>query len=360
MKIRIVISGIGNRALPKNPKQSNWHGWIEQIHRSKEFQLVGAHDVAEEARNRLAGHGYLKPDQIFANFEQMLDKIDCEAVLISNPAEIHFSTLKVALKRGLHALVEKPFITNFQDGRIIIAEMEGKDLIVGVVQNWRGKRVAEEIYRAIPDRLGRVGHVFFRYIRNRENPNYPPYIFKEPYPLLYAMGIHHLDLLRYVLKDEFISVWGQSFKPPWSMYESETGHHLFLKTKRGITVMYSGTFSSQNNVIPQESMIIEGENGSLINDSDWLEPPLYFCEKGKKEKIDLTAGTLDTTVSDQYNYSDEMILKNFYFSILGQQKIFCSAEDSLNTIATLEGCKQACESREEVSLERFFPDCKTN
>ena len=29
-KIKIVITGIGNRALPKNNK-NYWHGWVKQI-----------------------------------------------------------------------------------------------------------------------------------------------------------------------------------------------------------------------------------------------------------------------------------------------------------------------------------------
>jgi predicted dehydrogenase len=352
--IKIVLSGIGNRAVPKNPATSSWLGWVELISRSPRFQLVAAQDPDEVAIERLVSRGYLTADQTFRDLGQMLRTVGSDAILICNPAEHHASAIKQAAAHNLHMLIEKPLCHNLTDAREVMNLLAGKDLTVAVVQNWRCKDVGQLLRKTIQDgRLGRIGHIFFRYVRDRENPAYPPYIFAEKFPLLYAMGIHHLDLFRYILKDEYVSAAGQSFKPPWSLYQSDTGLHLFLHTRNKVAVMYSGTISSKNCLIPQESLIVEGELGTLMNESQWLEPPLWFFPKGSKEKIDLTQDIEDPSVVGQYNRADHVLLENFYQAITDTEVPICTVEDAYQSIAALEACRLSCETGEVAFLDRM-------
>lgn len=349
--IRIAISGIGNRALPKKPEKSNWLGWVELIKKSENFQLVAAHDVSEDSIKRIIDRGYLNPQQTYQDLDLMLEEVTCDAILISNPAEYHSVTIRKSLAHNLHILVEKPFVNNLVEGKELVNLIEKKGIVVAVVQNWRCKDVGRILHEAIQTGMaGKIGHIFFRYVRDRENPNYPPYIFKEKYPLLYAMGIHHLDLFRYILKEEYVSARGQSFKPSWSLYNSDTGLNLFLKTKGGITVLYSGTISSRNSGIPQESLMIEGEKGTLVNESQWLEPPLWFYPQGKKERVNLSQEIKETSIVEQYNKSDIYILKNFYRAIVHKEKAICSADDGLKSVSILEACRLACETEKKINL----------
>jgi predicted dehydrogenase len=348
-RIRIVLSGIGNRALPKNPDNSNWLGWVEQIIRSECFQLVAAHDISEVSLKRIIDGGYLKNSQTYKDLDLMLSEVSCDAILISNPAEYHGITMRKALDHDLDVLVEKPFVTDLAEGKELVELIEKKGKVAAVVQNWRSKGVGRLLRETIQGgMLGEVGHIFFRYIRDRENPNYPPYIFEEKYPLLYAMGIHHLDLFRYILKEEYSSVSGHSFKPPWSLYKSDTGLILFLKTKSGISIMYSGTISSRNKGIPQESLVIEGEKGTLVNESQWLEPPLWFYPRGRKEGINLTKEINEISIAEQYNISDSSILKNFYQAIMHHEEPICTAKDGLQSVAVLEASRLACETGKNI------------
>ena len=56
MKIKIVVTGIGNRSLPNQPESSNWDGWVEQIHKSNHFELVAVHDTSEISLITLDGN----------------------------------------------------------------------------------------------------------------------------------------------------------------------------------------------------------------------------------------------------------------------------------------------------------------
>lgn len=354
-KINIVLSGIGNRALPKKPENSNWLGWVELIKRSKNFDLVAAQDVSKDSIKRIVDRGYLCTTQTYRDIDLMLKEVRCDAILISNPAEYHADTIAKAIDYGIHILVEKPFVNDLTTGRRLVELIEKKGNIGAVIQNWRSKDVGRLLRETIQSGLiGRVGYIMFRYIRNRENPNYPPYLFKELYPLLYAMGIHHLDLFKYILRDEYESVSGCSFKPPWSLYESDTGLSLFLKTRNGVSIMYSGSISSMNNVLPQESLVIEGEKGTLFNESQWLEPPLWFFPKGSMEKINLTKEIKNTSTADQYNISDEYILGNFYRAITNKEEPLCAAREGLLSIVVLEASRLACETGKVIYLDHII------
>lgn len=52
-----------------------------------------------------------------------------------------------------------------------------------------------------------------------------------------------------------------------------------------------------------------GENGSFVNDSEWLEPPLWFYPKNGGGRIDLTKDIVTRGVDQQYDRSDVFILK---------------------------------------------------
>ena len=349
--IRIAICGAGNRTLPKKPETSNWFGWMDLIHRHPAFELVGVQDVADEALARAVERGYITQEKTFKSPETMLDAIQTAALLVTTPAEFHSANLLLGVERCLHLMVEKPFVADIAAGEEVVRKIEATGKVSLVVQNWRYKDVGRRIRDFIASgALGPVGHIIFRYVRNRENPNYPAYIFEEDFPLLYAMGIHHFDLFRYILGDEVVSITGQSFRPPWSMYRSVTGHNLFMETKNGVAISYTGTISSQNGALPQESLVIEGANGTLVNNTDWMEPPLLFYEKGKKEPVDLTCDVRNRSVRAQYDTADIYLLENFRAAIQEGMPSTCPAADSLKSLKLLEAARQACQTGVKIQI----------
>jgi predicted dehydrogenase len=353
--IRIAITGAGNRSLPKRPEGSHWLGWAELIRTSPGFELAGVQDIDPVALARFVERGLVPPERTFADLGAMLDRCPCDALLVTTPGAAHEAAVSLALERGLHVLVEKPLATSLEQGAALARRARERGLVAAVVQNWRSKSVGLALRKAIgggspSDLLGEVGHILFRYVRNRENPAYPAYIFQEPYPLLYAMGIHHFDLFRFILADmagtgdEPATVEGRNFKPPWSLYDSWTGHSILIRTVGGRTISYTGTISSRNGAIPQESLVVEGERGTLTCDSDWLEPPLLFHPTGQKTPVDLTAEVSARSSREQYDLSDANILANFRDAVRGAAAPLCSAEDGLRSVALVEAARLACET----------------
>ena len=115
------------------------------------------------------------------------------------------------LEAGAHVLVEKPFVTDPQEARELVELAEAGDRLLGVVQNWRTRSAGQALKQALDERrAGAVSHIVFRYLRDREQPHLPDYLFDEPDPILWAMGVHHLDLFRYILGEEIVRVEGRA------------------------------------------------------------------------------------------------------------------------------------------------------
>mgnify|MGYP000353738660 CR=1 FL=1 len=69
-KISIAVSGIGNRALPKDKSKAFWSGWVDQIKKSNKYNLVAAHDISNKPLKRLVESKLLNSHQVYNNFNK--------------------------------------------------------------------------------------------------------------------------------------------------------------------------------------------------------------------------------------------------------------------------------------------------
>ena len=235
--------------------------------------------------------GHVDSGRCFTDLESMLATVSADALLACPIIAAHGWAVRTGLEAGLHVLVEKPFVTELEEARELAELSEATGRLLGVVQNWRTRSAGQALKRALDEqRIGAVSHVVFRYLRDREQPHLPDYLFDEPDPILWAMGVHHLDLFRYVLGEEIVRVEGRATRPSWSRYRVPSINDLWLETESGLGISYVASFSSRNAHIPQESLQVEGELGTIYNDSDYFEPPLWLSLRGAQgDPIDLTA-----------------------------------------------------------------------
>lgn len=348
MKKKIGLIGLGNRPLPKNFKNSNWDGWVRNIIKSKKFDLICASDSDNDQLNRIKQFKNLNHINTYLSSKEMLKKNKVDAIIICSPAKYHLDDIILCLNHNIKILVEKPCVRNMNEAKKILKTK--KSHLINVVQNWRYKDNSVIIKKTIKNgKIGNVGQIFFRYLRNREKINYSKYIYEEKYPTLYAMGSHHIDLFRYILNDEIKSVEAISFKPKWSKYKFDSSQIILLKTKSGINISYNTTFSSKNENLPQESFIIEGEDGYIYNDSDWFEPPVYLF---KKKRFNLTKNIIKKkwSIKSQNNIADRRILDNFSKFVFNKKHDNTTFSDSIKSIELIEAIIKSIKLRKKINL----------
>lgn len=75
--------------------------------------------------------------QVYVSADELISDPTLNLVIITAPNDVHFSLAKAALEAGKHVILEKPFVTNVQDGETLIALAHAKGLNLSVYQNRR-------------------------------------------------------------------------------------------------------------------------------------------------------------------------------------------------------------------------------
>src|SRR5439155_6391537 len=125
---------------------------------------------------------------------------------------------------------------------------------------------------------------------------------------------------------------GPTANAPWSRYSTPSTLQLWMETTGGIPISYVATFSSHNAHLPLESLQVEGELGTLHNESAYSEPPLLLSRRGAEELVDLTADVGERDQQSQYRVGDVALLENFGDAVAGRAEPIAPGYENLGTL----------------------------
>lgn len=348
--LRVAVCGSGNRSRT---------AWQRLANAREDLELVGVHDVSPDSLTKAVELGLVSSDRTYGDLEAMLSATTPDLLIACPVIAAHTLTVEAGIRHGCHVLVEKPFTDSLADAIRLVDQAEERGVALGVVQNWRAKSMGDRLHAAVRDGLvGDVSHIFFRYLRDREHPHLPDYLFVEEDPLLYAMSIHHVDLFRYVLGQEIVRVTAHSARPAWSRYRTQSILQAWLETEGGVVISYTGTFSSRNGHLPQESLQVEGELGTLSNESAYGEPPLLFSRRGDAEPTDLTAEIEIRDSEGQNDIADRRILENFVAAIQSDSPLLSSGRENLGTLAVIEAVAVSWREQRAVNPQELIAEAR--
>lgn len=89
-------------------------------------KFVSVSDTSSFMLKNIKKHLILKT---FSNYKEMIDTMDLDFIIISNPTEYHSECVKYSIEKGLHTFVEKPFTLNSHQGKVILELLENKNLV---------------------------------------------------------------------------------------------------------------------------------------------------------------------------------------------------------------------------------------
>ncbi|NSW91290.1 MAG: Gfo/Idh/MocA family oxidoreductase [Firmicutes bacterium] len=108
-KIKLGIIGCGDIATKK---------FINAIEQNNNVELISVCDVVKEKAERL--YKQKKARSFYMDYNEMLEKEDMDAVIISTPHSYHAGPAIGAAKAGKHILLEKPMAVNIEEVDAII------------------------------------------------------------------------------------------------------------------------------------------------------------------------------------------------------------------------------------------------
>ncbi len=177
-----------------------------------QIEIAGFFDLVKDRAKEMAGkYG----GRVYEAYENMISDEKVDAVIVCTSNATHAEVTIKSLKAGKHVLCEKPMATTVDDGILMSKTSKECGKLLMIAQNQRMDAAhikAKEIIKS-----GIVGKVVsFRTEFSHSGPENwgvdktkGTWFFNKSMAILGAMGdlgVHKIDLMRWMLEDEFASV----------------------------------------------------------------------------------------------------------------------------------------------------------
>ena len=335
MAIPIGVVGLGRRGRQ----------WVHAVRSTSTYELVACVDVSAETLREAAIALRIPPHQRYERLEDALDGARPQAVIVATSGDRHVEPCRAALERGLGVLVEKPFALSLGEARRLAAAAERAKAPLVVGQNYRYTRMPRAVRRLLADGvLGRVGMVACQTYRGPMDKNTASLSF--PNCVLWEIGVHHIDALRYMLGQEIVMVMTETFTLPWSPPSPGASVQILFAFEGGTRASYSATYDSRGHEFFEQGnqflLRVVGERGTLHVWQRWI----VLCESGKYPRL-VRRGPRP--------HSEEVVLLGQLERALATgEEPECSGRDNLKTMAVLEACVRSVAEKRWVSPQELF------
>jgi len=339
MAVRVTVAGVGQRGCE----------WVRTVRSESGYELAACVDINEDVLQRSAAALGVPPAQCFRSLAEALGKIDCDAVIVATAADRHAEACELALARGRAVLVEKPFTTNLGEAISLVRLAEQKGLPLVVAQNYRYMRSFRAVRRLVADgALGRVGIVICQYYR-------VPHaivasLARLPHSVLWGVGVHHLDALRYVLGQRVTGVAADSFTLPWGRLPPGASLRAMLSLADGARVFYSATYESSGHEFFERGqefyLRLVGERATLHVFHRWL----VLCARGRWPRL-VRRGPRE--VSEEH-----ILLRQLERALTAGSTPDANGRDNLQTMAVVEACVRSATEGRWINPQELFDEAE--
>jgi len=163
-------------------------------------------DRAEEAGAKFgAGKVYTDAAEMLAN--EPLDFVD----VVTTPPS-HRPLVELVAQHGRHVICQKPLAPSMEDAKAMVEACQSAGVTFMVHENFRWQGIIRHAKQIVDD--GKIGDPFFAQVSFRTGYDvYPnqPYLATDERLVLYDMGVHVFDLVRFFM-GEVNSLYAQTHR----------------------------------------------------------------------------------------------------------------------------------------------------
>ena len=236
-----------------------------------EFTIVAVCDVLPEKMEQvLAKHGLEGDTPIarYTDYRQMIaEHPELELVSIATESGKHAQIALDLIDADINCIIEKPMAMSMADADEIVRRSEEKGVLVSACHQNRFNVAVQKTRTALEaGRFGRLSHgsIHVRWNRNKSYYEQAPWrgTWAEDGGCLMNQCIHGIDLLRWMMGGELVSVYGQTRQQFHDYLEAEDVGVAVLTFANGAVATVEGTV----NVFPknlEETLYLFGETGTV-------------------------------------------------------------------------------------------------
>lgn len=235
-----------------------------------DLELVAVCDIEENKMEELLQKHDLHTDtsiKRYTDYKTMIEECNLELVAIATDSGKHAEIALNCIEKGINCIIEKPIAMSIKDADAIVELAAKKNVKVSACHQNRFNIAVQEVKRAVDEgRFGKMSHgsIHVRWNRNKGYYEQAPWrgLWASDGGALMNQCIHGIDLLRWLMGNEVVEVYGQTRQRFHDYLEAEDIGVAIVKFADGSVATIEGT----TNVYPQnleETLFLFGENGTV-------------------------------------------------------------------------------------------------
>ena len=203
----------------------------------------------------------------YQDYKEMIQNEKPDLVSIATESGSHAQIAFYCIEHGVNVMIEKPIAMNMQDADRIVALAEQHHVKACACHQNRFNPAVQALRSALDaGRFGKISHGCIHVRWNRGQSYYEQAKWRGTWSsdggALMNQCIHGIDLLRWLMGNEIVEVYGQTRQQYHPYLETEDVGLAVISFKNGAVATIEGT----TNVFPknlEESLYIFGEDGTV-------------------------------------------------------------------------------------------------
>ena len=238
---------------------------------NNKLEIVAVCDVLpEKMEELLEKQGLASNANIlrYVDYKQMLvEHPEIELISIATESGIHAEIALHCIENKVNVIIEKPMAMSIEDADKIIEASKKYNVKVSACHQNRFNVAIQKMRNAVEaGRFGKLSHGSIHVRWNRNKGYYDQASWRGTWAqdggALMNQCIHGIDLLRWMMGDEIVSVYGKTKQQFHHYLEAEDLGMAVVTFKNGAI----GTIEGTTNVYPknlEETLYLFGENGTV-------------------------------------------------------------------------------------------------
>lgn len=233
------------------------------------LDIVAVCDLIPESVDILFNKAGYTGDPIrYTDYKKMIEEHpEIELISIATDSGEHAKIALYCIEHGINLIIEKPIAMSLKDADEIIKKSEEKHVKVAACHQNRFNVAVQEMRKALESgRFGKLSHGSINVRWNRNKDYYDQAAWRGKWAsdggALMNQCIHGIDLLRWMMGDEIVEIYGATRQQFHDYLECEDIGMAVLKFKNGAI----GTIEGTVNVYPknlEETLYVFGETGTV-------------------------------------------------------------------------------------------------
>lgn len=319
-------------------------GYVADFQLAAWSQIAGVDIVAvadldeSKARRRAAQFGI---PRVYTDYRAMIDEEQPDFVDIATPPPTHQEIVTFSASRALPILCQKPAAPDLMQLRAMVSAADEAGVMLMINENGR----FQPYFRALASHLvsGAIGEVFYVNFTTRKRLSLPAphfqqgFFAKMPRLMIYELGVHMLDTLRY-LCGEMEMIYADIHRAgPAIAGEDVAVIHLRRPGCMAVVDLSWASFPTQQVSIPASwsEVRLEGTDGTL-----------HLQREGTLRLIREDTVTVEQFPPDSIEQGYVTAQQHFIDCLRSQQEPETSGRDTLKTMELVFGAYHAASQQE--------------